>query len=284
MKRSAGTGNKHARGPRQEPGFLVTKPAMPRRPRGDFGPQIAAAFIVIALWEIGVRLGNVPDFVLPTPSRVVVSLIKSAPLILEHARVTLYEAAVGFIIAVVFSFALAFIMDSVPFIKKSVYPVLVVSQTVPIITVAPLFVIWFGYGLLPKIIVVSLVCFFPMVVSFMGGLGSVDKEMYNLLKSMDASPMQIFRLLKLPGALPSLFSGMKISAAYSITGAVIGEWLGAKAGLGEFMRRSMHSFAVDRTFAAIIVITVLSLIVFELIKQLEARLMPWTKYVDKQEE
>ena len=111
-----------------------------------------------------------------------------------------------------------------------------------------------------------------------------DGEMYDLLKSMGASRMQIFRLLKLPGALPSLFSGMKISAAYSIMGAVIGEWLGAKAGLGEFMRRSMHSFAVDKTFAAIIVITVLSLGVFEIIKLLEGWLMPWAKYAARQEE
>lgn len=284
MKRSADTEGRHGQRPNQGAKPWAKGPVGARNRKNGIGPQGAAAFIIIILWEFGVRLGNVPNFVLPAPSQVIVSLVKSIPIIVEHTKITLYEAAAGFIIAVVLAFVLAFIMDEVPFIKKTVYPVLVVSQTVPIITIAPLFVIWFGYGLLPKIIVVTLVCFFPMVVSFIGGLSSVDKEMYNLLKSMDASPMQIFRLLKLPGALPALFSGMKISAAYSITGAVIGEWLGAKAGLGEFMRRSMNSFAVDKTFAAIIVITALSLIMFGFIKLLEAKLMPWAKHVDRQEE
>jgi len=248
------------------------------------GPQLAAGLILAALWEAGVRLGGVPDFILPAPSQVAVSLVKSFPIIAGHTRVTLYEAVTGFIIAVAVSFVLSFVMDGVPVIKRALYPILVISQTIPIITIAPLFVIWFGYGLLPKVIVVTLVCFFPMVVSFMGGLQGVDGEMYDLLKSMGASRMQIFRLLKLPGALPSLFSGMKISAAYSIMGAVIGEWLGARAGLGEFMRRSMHSFAVDKTFAAIIVITALSLGVFEIIRLLEGWFMPWAKYAARQEE
>jgi ABC-type nitrate/sulfonate/bicarbonate transport system permease component len=248
---------------------------------GVIRPQLAAGFILLVVWEVGVRAGNIPAYILPAPSQVAVSLAANLPLIAAHTRVTLYEAMVGFVIAVVFSFVTAFVMDSIPIVKKALYPILVISQTVPIITIAPLFVIWFGYGLLPKVIVVSLVCFFPVVVSFMGGLESVDRDMFNLLKSMGASNMQIFRLLKLPGALPSLFSGMKISAAYSIMGAVIGEWLGAKAGLGEFMRRSMHSFAVDKTFAAIIVITVLSLGVFELIRLLEGYFMPWTKFADQ---
>ncbi len=240
-------------------------------------PQLAAGLILAVAWEVGVRAAKLPSYILPAPTRVVVSLAESFPVIIRHTRVTLYEAALGFVVAVVFSFIMAFIMDSISIIKKAVYPILVTSQTIPIITVAPLFVIWFGYGLLPKVIVVALVCFFPIIVSFMGGLEAVDREMYDLLKSMGASHMQIFRLLKLPGAMPSLFSGMKISAAYSIMGAVIGEWLGAKAGLGEFMRRSMHSFAVDKTFAAIIVITLLSLGIFELIRRLECSIMPWAE-------
>lgn len=255
-----------------------------KRNKGGAAVHIAAIFVITVLWEAGVRWGGIPAFILPPPSQVIVALIKCFPIIAGHTRVTLYEAMIGFSVAVVFSFALAFVMDGVPLIKRALYPILVISQTVPIITVAPLFVIWFGYELLPKIIVVTLVCFFPVVVSFMGGLENVDEEMHNLLRSMGASPKQIFRLLKLPGALPSLFAGMKISAAYSITGAVIGEWLGAKAGLGEFMRRSMHSFAVDKTLAAIVVIAVLSLIVFELIKRLEHRCMPWMKHAGSPED
>lgn len=283
MKRSASTGDKERLKPRLGAGLWVNRLVNAWNNRG-LGPQLVAGLILTALWEAGVRLGGVPTFILPAPSQVVVSLVKNFPVIADHTRITLYEAMTGFVIAVLLSFVLAFIMDSVPVIKKALYPVLVISQTIPIITIAPLFVIWFGYGLLPKVIVVMLVCFFPMVVSFMAGLQGVDGEMYDLLKSMGASRMQIFRLLKLPGALPSLFSGMKISAAYSIMGAVIGEWLGARAGLGEFMRRSMHSFAVDKTFAAIIVITVLSLAVFEIIKLLEGWLMPWAKFSAREEQ
>ncbi|MGI6703947.1 MAG: ABC transporter permease [Clostridia bacterium] len=283
MKRSASTGDKERLKPRLGAGLWINRLVNAWNNRG-LGPQLVAGLILTALWEAGVRLGGVPTFILPAPSQVVVSLVKNFPVIADHTRITLYEAMTGFVIAVLLSFVLAFIMDSVPVIKKALYPVLVISQTIPIITIAPLFVIWFGYGLLPKVIVVMLVCFFPMVVSFMAGLQGVDGEMYDLLKSMGASRMQIFRLLKLPGALPSLFSGMKISAAYSIMGAVIGEWLGARAGLGEFMRRSMHSFAVDKTFAAIIVITVLSLAVFEIIKLLEGWLMPWAKFSAREEQ
>lgn len=243
------------------------------------GTQVLGILFLLVIWEIGVRISGIEPYILPTPSRVLASLVEGLPLIAEHTKVTLYEAMAGFTAAVIFSFIAAFAMDSIPVFKDFLYPILVVSQTVPIITVAPLFLIWFGYGLLPKIFVAFLVCFFPVTVSLIEGLESADREIYNLLKSMGASKMQIFRLVKLPGAMPSLFSGLKISAAYSIMGAVIGEWLGARAGLGEFMRRSMHSFAVDRTFTAILVTTLLSLAVFWFISFLEVRLMPWARFM-----
>jgi ABC-type nitrate/sulfonate/bicarbonate transport system permease component len=243
-----------------------------------FKPQIWGIAIFIIVWEIGVWVSHIEPWILPPPSRVLVSLVESFYLIVKHTKITLYESMVGFIGAIIISFILALLMDSIPVLKKALYPILIISQTIPIITVAPLFIIWFGYDLLPKIIIVGLVCFFPIAVSFIGGLESTDREMYDLLKSMGATKIQIFRILKLPGAMPSLFSGLKIAATYSIMGAVIGEWLGAKAGLGEFMRRSMHSFAVDRTFAAILVITLLSLGIFWIISLLEIHLMPWMRF------
>lgn len=246
--------------------------------RKGYNIQLSAILMLIAVWEFGVRLSNIPPWILPPPSRALIALIDSFNLIVYHTKVTLYESLVGFTAAIVFSFIIAFLMDSVKVLKKVFYPVLIASQTIPIITVAPLFLIWFGYGILPKVIVVALVCFFPVTVSFIEGLESVDREMYDLLKSMGASRMQIFKMVKLPGAMPSLFSGLKISAAYSIMGAIIGEWLGAKAGLGEFMNRAMHSFAVDKVFAAILVITVLSLGVFRIIHFMGMHLMPWTRF------
>lgn len=242
------------------------------------GSGALGILVLAAVWEIGVKISGIKPYILPAPSRVLTSLFQSAPLLMKHTRVTLYESLVGFVAAVVVSFVLALAMDSVPVLKRAMYPVLIISQTIPIITVAPLIMIWFGYDILPKVIIVALVCFFPVAVSFIGGLEAVDREMYDLLRSMGAGKFQIFRILKLPGAMPSLFSGLKIAAAYSIMGAVIGEWLGAKAGLGEFMRRSMHSFAVDRTFAAILVITLLSLGVFRIISFMEDSLMPWTRF------
>jgi ABC-type nitrate/sulfonate/bicarbonate transport system permease component len=247
---------------------------------GALWMHTAGIVAVILIWEAGVRISGMPEYILPAPSGVLQALIDGFRLILDHTKVTLYESAVGFSAAFGLSFMLAVVMDSVPLVKKAIYPVLVVSQTIPIITVAPLFVIWFGYGLLPKVIVVALVCFFPIAVSFIGGLETADRDMLDLLKSMGASKMQMFSIVKLPGSLPSLFAGLKISAAYSIMGAVIGEWLGAKAGLGEYMRRSMHSFAVDRTFAAILVITALSLGVFWVISVVERLLMPWTRLTE----
>ena len=169
-----------------------------------------------------------------------------------------YEAIIGFTLSIAFAFALAWLMDSVSLVRRALYPLLVTSQTIPIISVAPLFLIWFGYGLVPKVLVVVLVCFFPVVVSFLQGLAAVDTEMIDLLRSMGAPPLLIFRLAKLPAALPMFFSGLKIAATYSIMGAVIGEWLGAEAGLGYYMTLSQRSFLTARVFAIIAVITVLS--------------------------
>jgi ABC-type nitrate/sulfonate/bicarbonate transport system permease component len=141
--------------------------------------------------------------------------------------------------------------------------------------VAPLFIIWFGYGILPKIMVVALVCFFPITVSLVEGMEAADRDMIKLLEAMGASPWQVFKMVSFPGALPSFFSGLKISAAYSIMGAVIGEWLGASKGLGVYMTRSMKSFLTDRVFASIVVISILSLFLFGIIVLIARLLMPW---------
>jgi ABC-type nitrate/sulfonate/bicarbonate transport system permease component len=194
---------------------------------------------------------------------------------LKHTKVTVYESFIGFTSSIAIAFVMAFVMDSLPLVKKALYPLVVVSQTIPTISVAPLFIIWFGYGLLPKIIVVQLVCFFPVLVSLLEGLSSVDPELLDLLRSMGADRWRIFEMVKLPAAMPAFFSGLKIAASYSILGAVIGEWLGAQEGLGVFMLLSQHSFYVDRVFAIIAVISLLSLGVFGAINVSERLLIPW---------
>ncbi|MDD3520566.1 MAG: ABC transporter permease [Actinomycetota bacterium] len=169
-------------------------------------------------------------------------------------------------------------MDSFKIINKMLYPLLITSQTIPIITLAPLFIIWFGYGLLPKIIIVILICFFPITVSLLSGFANSDFEQINLLKSMKASKLHIYRYIKLPYSLPGFFSGLKIAATYSIMGATIGEWVGGKDGIGVFMLRAKHSFATDKVFGAILIITVLSILFIRLIDFVEKKSMPWKKF------
>ena len=183
----------------------------------------------------------------------------------------------GLFVAIVISLLMAVLMDESKLIKKSIYPLLVMSQTVPIIVIAPLVAMWFGFGIQPKIFIVVLVCFFPVTISLIEGLQSVDYELIDLMRSMGASNIQIFTKIKLPYTLPNFFSGLKIAATYSIMGAVIGEWLGGKSGLGIYMERARHSFAFDRVFASIIVIIIVSIMLFYGIEVLQKITMPWAK-------
>lgn len=238
---------------------------------------VLSIILFFLIWEAIVNMVGIEPWILPSPSNIFLSLYSQRSILWMHTTTTLWEASLGFGIAIVFSFFLAFLMDSVSWIKQLLYPLLIVSQTIPIITIAPLLVIWFGYDLLPKVFVVVLVCFFPITISLLQGLDSADPETISLFKIMGANRYQIFRLVKLPGSLPNIISGLKISATYSIMGAVIGEWLGAKAGLGEYMRRSMRSFSVAHTFAAILVITLLSFIFLAMIELFAYYKMPWNR-------
>ena len=243
---------------------------------------LAFFLLLVALWEIISRTGSMPAYILPAPSTIIYSLAVNFKLMRIHILVTVFETLSGFAAAVLLGILIAILMDGIPFIKKVLYPLIVTSQTIPIITVAPLFIIWFGYGYLPKIIIVVLICFFPISVSFLQGLGSVDPDLINLLNSMGAGKYKIYRIVKFPAALPSLFSGLKIAATYSIMGATIGEWVGGKDGIGVYMLRAKFSFATDKVFGAIIVITFLSIILLKLIEFIEKKSMPWANY-DKNE-
>lgn len=242
---------------------------------------ITFLIILILIWQAVVGNGLIQKYILPSPKDIVTTLITILPDIKEHIYVTLYEAFLGFFISIVFALFLAFLMDNVNILKKAIYPLLIVSQTVPIIALAPLFVIWFGFGQLPKIIVVVLVCFFPIVISLLHGLESVDKDMLNLVKSMGGTKIHLFRFIKFPASLVSFFSGLKIAATYSIMGAVIGEWLGGSKGLGVYMLRVKHSYSLDKMFAAILIVVVLSMTLFRAISIVEYLLMPWTREIGK---
>ena len=193
-------------------------------------PLISIALILI-VWQLVVELKNVPVYIMPSPLEILFALKNDGALIIYHAKATLYESFIGFGVSIVLAFLLAIIMDSFETVKKSLYPLLVVSQTVPIIALAPLFIIWFGFGALPKIVIVIIVCFFPIVISLIHGMESIDNDYLMLFKSIKATKIQAFYHLKLPFAMVHFFSGLKIAATYMIMSAVIGEWLGGDKGI-----------------------------------------------------
>lgn len=232
---------------------------------------------VIVLWEGAVNILHIEKWLLPAPSAIAQALWDSRWLLAGHAGRTLIEAGAGFALAVAVGLALAALIDRSPVIAKSVYPLLVTSQTVPIIVLAPLLVIWFGYGLLPKVLVVALTCFFPVVVSTADGLAAADRDMINLLLAMGASPRQVFWKVKVPAALPNLFTGLKVGGTYAVIGAVVGEWMGADAGLGVFLTRSSHSYLTEQVFAGIVVIAAVSLAIFGGLELAARAAMPWRR-------
>jgi len=173
-------------------------------------------------------------------------------------------------------------MDRFTIFKQALYPLLVVSQAVPIFAVAPLILIWFGVGLLPKVLIVALVCFFPLTINLIEGFNQVDPEAIELMQTMRANHLLITRSVHLPYTLPYFFSGLKIAATYSVLGAIIGEWLAARAGLGIYMLRAMHSFRTADLFAAILVVVILSLTLFKLVELAGKLAMPWQRAEDEQ--
>ncbi len=240
----------------------------------------ANGLLLLVLWEVLVRVNSLPAYILPGPLQILKTLGETLPLLVKHTTSTVEEALLGFGLAIATAFLVAFILNQFYWLNQAVYPLLIVSQTVPIITLAPLFLIWFGWGILPKILVVILVCFFPIVISLLNGLNSVDPDLINLFRSMGAGKMAVFKMVKLPAAMPVFFSGLKISASYSIMAAVIGEWLGAQQGLGYFMTIAQKSFRVDRVLAAVIIIAGLSLLLVKLIELAEWLFIPWNRRKD----
>jgi len=238
-------------------------------------PPALLILAIIIFWQGAVIIFKIPKWLLPSPYDIVLALIGTAGIMGPHVQQTVIETGLGLIASLIFGIGFAVLVDFSEVLKKAIYPILVASQTIPIIAIAPLLIIWFGYGILPKIIVVALVCFFPITVNMTDGLHSADSDLILLLKSMGASRLQIFFKVRLPGSLPSFFSGLKIAITYSVIAAVIGEWIGASRGLGIFMVRSAHSFFTDRVFAAMLVTSLLSILMFLAVEIIERTSLPW---------
>ncbi|SEQ38389.1 ABC-type nitrate/sulfonate/bicarbonate transport system, permease component [Lachnospiraceae bacterium NE2001] len=253
---------------------------MSNKKRYNIIPVVVIA-VLLVIWQGACTFGLVPGYMLPSPVKVVKAFVSDFPLLMSHARVTILEAVLGLVIGVLLGFGCAALMDSFPVVKKGLYPILVLTQTIPPVAIAPLLILWFSYGIAPKVILVVLVAFFPMAVGLLEGFQSVDEDMIRLMKSMDASRWQIFWNVKFPAALGEFFSGLKIAVAYSIVGAVIAEWLGGFNGLGVYMTRVKKSLSYDKMFAVIFFVSAISLILMALVKYIQYKAMPWEHTEDK---
>ena len=240
-------------------------------------PAVAALLIVLISWEFLCESGLVPGYMLPSPGDVVKVLISDFSTIWMHAMITLQEAVYGLLIGVLLAFVTATVMDHFRVLYDALYPIMIITQTIPTIAIAPLLVLWMGFGMAPKITLVVITTFFPVTVGLLEGYESVDRDSINLMRSMKASSLQIFYHLKFPASLPYFFSGLKISASYAVVAAVISEWLGGFQGLGVYMTRVKKAYAFDKMFAVIIFIVVISLILMGFVNLLREIVMPWQR-------
>ena len=240
-------------------------------------PSVAAVAVLLIIWQFVCSAGLVPSFMLPSPIEVIKAFASEFPLLLENSVITLQEAFIGLVLGVSVGFCAAVLMDTFDILYKAFYPLLIITQTVPSVAIAPLLVLWFGYEMTPKIVLIVISTFFPVTVGLLDGFRGVDKDAVGLLHSMGANRIKVFRYIKFPSALPQLFSGLRIAAAYSVIGAVISEWLGGFGGLGVYMTRVKKAYAFDKMFAVIILVSVVSLLLMGVVALIKRIVMPYKK-------
>ena len=236
---------------------------------------IVFVLLLVSSWGFICMLEIVPPYMLPSPRDVILALVNDFPLLCDHALTTLSEALLGLSLSVVFGVLTAAFMDRFEFLYLAVYPVIVLTQTIPAIAIAPLLVLWMGFGIAPKVVLIFITCFFPISISTLSGLRSVDPDIVDLMRSMGASPFEILVRVKLKASLESFFAGLKLAGTYSIVGAVIAEWLGGSKGLGVYMTRVRKAYAFDKMFAVIILISFISLLLMKFIDIIHKKAMPW---------
>jgi NitT/TauT family transport system permease protein len=231
--------------------------------------------IILVGWDIGVRMFRIPAYLIPAPTQVVAELIAQWPLLLRESLPTLYATLGGFALSALLGIPLAMLIASSRIVESYLYPILVFSQSIPKIAIAPLFVVWFGFGILPKVISAFLLGFFPVVVATVLGLKSIDKEMLDLARSMRAGPLRTFLRVRLPFALPSIFGGLKVSITLAVVGAVVGEFVGSNSGIGYVLQVANGNFDLPLMFAALFVLSMMGVLLFMLLDLAEQYLMPW---------
>lgn len=246
------------------------------------GPPLLAAVLVLGLWQLYASVGPVSSLTLPSPTEVASSLAEERSLLLENTWVTVEEILIGFGLAIVIGFLLAVAIRSSRLVERGLYPWLVVSQAVPIPAIAPLIVIWTGFDIRPKVIVVALVCFFPITVNTIDGLRAADPELLRLLRTLRASRFQRFYKAQLPASLPFVFSGLKVAAVFSTVGAVFAEWVGSSEGLGYLILVFNNSSQTSAMFAAVAILSLIGIALFLGVRAVEHLALPW--YYEGREE
>lgn len=238
-------------------------------------PPLAVILLMVGAWHSTAVLSGLPKFVLPSPVQVIQAGWETRAQLGAAITTTMIETMLGLAVSLIIGVVIAAAIDFSPLLKRAIYPLLVASQTVQILAIAPLFIIWFGFGLLPKVLIVVLICFFPLAINTADGLASSDPDHVALLKAMGASRRQIWRMVRFPAALPSFFSGLRVAVTYSVVGATIGEWVGGSQGLGLYLLRSKNALATDQVFAAMLITTLLSIGLYALVAGIERLALPW---------
>ena len=241
----------------------------------DIAAPLLTFVVLLAVWEAFAVYAKLPSWLLPAPSAIGAAMVDWRWEIVQHSAVTLYETIVGFLASIVIGIPLAVAVVYSPLLQKTIYPILLALQSVPKVAIAPLLALWIGFGALPKIIVVFLVCFFPIIVSTATGLQSVPPQMMDLIRSLSASSVQTFVKIRFPTAMPHIFVGLKIAVTFAVIGAVIGEFVGSDSGLGYLILVSSSQSRTPLAFAALLVLTVMSIVLYYSIEYLERILVPW---------
>lgn len=248
------------------------RPQFSRRAISLFKSHILV-LLILAIWQLCVSMQILPDYLLPSPLQIIQAFIDDFPLLMQHSKYTLLTAFIGTCIGLILSFLLSIIMDLSKTMQELIYPVILLNQTIPTIAIAPLLIIWLGYGITPKVVLVILAVFFPITIALVDGYQSVSREHLNLFKSMKATKYQLYRHLKIPAAMGSFFTGLKVALSYALISAVIAEWLGSYHGLGVYMTRVRKSYDLDSMFAVIFLISLLTILLIGFVKWLERRVL-----------
>jgi len=237
----------------------------------------ALLILFFVAWQLLVDWFDTPEYILPPPTRIAQALHEDAGLLFPEMMTTLKEVLIGFGIAFCAGMVLGFLLAHSTILNRALYPLLVASQTIPVIAIAPVLLIWFGYGTLPKVIVTALIAFFPLTVTTVAGFNSVDPDMRTLFRAYRAGRLQTFRKLTLPAAMPYIFAGLKISVTLCVIGATIGEWVGADAGLGYVIIQAGAQILTPRLFAALALLSLMGIVLFVLVVLVERLVMPWRR-------